>query len=169
MEEEVGGADKRRRAALVPSGEVQGDQRAPLDRPGGAGWRPTRTGKSGPSLAGLPVAPHGPAQGDGLGELVGERRREAEDTPASADEVEARDVTGEHGGMAPVRREAEPGAQQEPGDQRREAGCEDDGVAQGPRAQEHGVGTLGLGPSGLRPQPGPVVRLEEPSFHGEAG
>lgn len=67
--------------------------------------------------------------------------------------------------LAPI----DPGAQQHPWDQRSEPGRQDDRVTQGALAQEDGGYTLRTGPGRLRTQPGRVTRLQEPSFHGEAG
>ena len=66
-------------------------------------------GKRGPSLATTPSRHSDSAECDGLGQLVGERRLEAEHAAASRDEVQAREIAGEHGGMptvlVPARRE----------------------------------------------------------------
>ena len=126
------------------------------------------TGKCGPAAVRLPLPPHGPAQGDGLGELVVERGYEAEHAPAAADEVEARDLAGEHGGVAPVLGQAHPDAEQHPGHRGAEAGSQHEGVAQVRPAHEQDVGAVGCRPDRLGAEPGHVTCLEEPCVHGDA-
>ena len=122
------------------------------------------------ATAGRPaLPPQGPTEGDGLYEAVVEGRREAHHAPSAADEIEARDVTGEQSGVAPVPLQAQPGPQEQPGDRRGEPGQEHEGVAQGTVVDEDDPGVLVHGAQRLRPQPGNAARLEEPSFHGEAG
>ena len=62
-----------------------------------------------------------------------------------------------------------PDPQQQAGNRGAEPGRQDDGVAQGPLAQEDGDRTLLSRVRGLGPQSGHVSALEEPSVHGEAG
>ena len=71
--------------------------------------------------------------------------------------------------MAPVFGQAQPGAELDPGNRRSEPGQEHEGVAQGTLVDEDDPGLLLHGTQRLRSQPGEVVRLEDPSFHGEAG
>ena len=101
---------------------------------------------------GLTLAPHGPAQGDGLHEPVAERRSEAEHAPAPGDEIEAGDLAGEHGGVAPVSGQGEPHPQRHPGHPWAQAGRQHDGVPQRPLAHEDDADSIGLGPDGLGPQ-----------------
>ena len=166
-EQEVGDTDQevRQRAA---GGEVEGDQRTlPACRPGSVGRRLHR--EVGTTVHRLPRQPQSPAQGDRLRQRLGEGWGEAQDAPAPADEVEARDVAGEHGRVTFRPAQLDPGAQQHPWDPRSKPGGQDDRVTQGALAQEHGGCTLSTGPGRLRPQPGRVMSPEEPSFHGEAG
>ena len=72
-------------------------------------------------------------------------------------------------GWRPSLGQAQPGAQEHPGNRGAEPGQQHERVAQGALVDEDGPGPLVHGLQGLRPQPGHVVRLEQPSFHGEAG
>ncbi len=149
----------------APLGEVQGDERAP---------RPRRTGpvhgvlhgEGRPRTGRRPVPPHGPAEGDGLGEPVVEGGREAQDAAATADEVQAREIPRQHGGVAPVGVKGDTDPEEQVGERLAQAGGQDDRVTEGALAQEHGIRARPPGVHGLRPETGHVVRLEEPSFHG---
>ena len=166
-EQEVGGADQEVRQR-VAGGEIKGDQwTLPACRPGPVGRRPHREVRT--SVDRLARHPQSPAEGDRLRQRLGEGWGEAQDAPAPGDEVEARDVAGEHGRMTFRRAQLDPGAQQHPWDLRSEPGGQDDRVTQGALAQEQGGCPLCTGPGRLRLEPGHVMSLEEPSFHGEAG
>ena len=104
-----------------------------------------------------------------LGQLLGEGRSEAEHAPAAADEVEAREVTGEHGRMTLGGSELDPDPEEQVRHDGRQSGGQDDRIALRPAAQEHSRRTLGGSPGRLSAQVGHVRGLEEPSFHGEAG
>ena len=84
------------------------------------------------------------------------------------DEIEAGDLAGEHGGVAPVPGQGEPHPQRHPGHRWAQAGRQHDGVPQRPLAQQDDADSFGLGPDGLGPQPLHVVCQEEPSFHAVA-
>ena len=167
-QQKVGSAGQEGRH-LVAGGEVESD-RAGSPRPAGrARLAAACTGKCGPSLDRLPGAPQSPAEGDRLRQRLGERRGEAQDAPPPADEVEARDVAGEQGRVTPSRAQSIRTPSSTRGTSGAEPGRQDDRVTQGALAQEDGGCTLRTGPGRLRTQPGRVIRLEEPSFHGEAG
>ena len=93
---------------------------------------------------------------------------EAEHAPAAADEVEARDLAGEHGGVAPVLREAEPDAEQHAGHRGAEAGSQHEGSPSFARTHEQDLGAVGRRPDRLGAEPGHVTCLEEPCVHGDA-
>ena len=71
-----------------------------------------RTGKYGPSLDDLPRSPEGPAEEGRLGQRLGKGWGEAEHAAAATGEVEAREITGEHGRVTLLGAELDPGSQQ---------------------------------------------------------
>jgi hypothetical protein len=113
--------------------------------------------------------PQRPAQEDGLSQRRSERRGEAEDAPASADEVEAREVPRQQRGVTAIAFQLDPCAEQQPRNHGSESRCQDDRIAERAGADEHGSSTLRSGLGRLRLQLGRINGLEEPSFHGEAG
>ena len=107
-------------------------------------------------------ARQGPAQVDRLRQRLREGWGEAQDAPAPREEVEARRCHGRAWPGDVPAGQLDPGAQQHPWNARSKAGGQDDRVAQGALAQEHGSCSLCTGPGRLRPQPGRVLGLEEP-------
>jgi hypothetical protein len=71
--------------------------------------------------------------------------------------------------MALMWTQRDPGAQQKVRDHGTESGGQDDGIAEGPSIQEDGGRTPHCSLGRLPPQPVDVRRLQEPSFHGDAG
>ena len=168
-EQKVGGAGHARRAASSPA--VRSRAISGLSLPAGRDrLAAARTGKWGPRLPTSPARHKARQTEIGLRQRFGERRGEHRHAPASADEVEARDVTGEHGGMTLAGAQLDPDPQQHAGTPGAEPGRQDDGVAQGPCAQEDGGRTLAS--ARARPphrSPATSAPWRNRPFHGEAG
>ena len=127
------------------------------------------TGKCGPSLTTSPACQRARQRAGRLAQLLGEGRGEAQHAASPAGQVEARQITGQHGRVALLGSERNPGPEQHVRHEGPQTGGQDDRVALRPAAQEHGGCTLCGSPGGLLAQTGHVTSLEEPSFHGEAG
>jgi hypothetical protein len=123
-----------------------------------------------PSADDITLTPERSAESDALDETVGrgEGRHQAQDAPTPRDEVEAREVSSEHGGVSNALRRPQPNADQDVRNDCAETGGKNDGVAERSLVDEHGAHALGLGSHRLFSQPGEIACLEEATFHGDA-
>ena len=127
------GRRRRPRVAGSSSPAVRSKAISGLWSPAGrARLAAARTGKWGPPLSSSPARHKARQSRIGLRQRLVERRGETEHAPASADEVEARHVTGEHGRMTLAGAQLHPDPQQHAGNRGAEPGRQHDGVAQGP-------------------------------------
>ena len=101
-QEDVGQCDQRHRY-LVGFGQVQRHKRAVGARRTGSVHRRTDS-EMGPIAGDVSLPPQGPAEANCLDETLGrgEWRQQAQGAPPAQDEVETRELPGEHGGVPTV-------------------------------------------------------------------